>query len=286
MAIAEEPVLVERDGELATVILNRPAKLNAINREMARRLADEMNALAADVSVKCVLVRGSGKAFCPGADIGEFGAQRASREEAEAFATYFHGALDAVVQCPHPIVAIIRGACVGGGLQLAALCDLRIASESARFGIPVNRIWADRRLQRAGADLSSDRRGTAARNPAGRARVRRCGGAWEGAREPGRARRPARSRSDADGAAHRRRRAARRPLAQEVRAPPRRSASDFDEEMRDECFVCFDTEDFRTGYAAFLEQAQTRLRGTVTMAGGNGGNGEVNESRVPSPACA
>ena len=140
MAIAEEPVLVERDGELATVILNRPAKLNAINREMARRLADEMNALAADVSVKCVLVRGSGKAFCPGADIGEFGAQRASREEAEAFATYFHGALDAVVQCPHPIVAIIRGACVGGGLQLAALCDLRIASESARFGIPVNRI--------------------------------------------------------------------------------------------------------------------------------------------------
>src|SRR4051812_30083686 len=100
MGIVEDPVLVERAGDLATVILNRPVKLNAMNREMARRLAEEMDGLAADSAVKCVLMRGSGKAFCPGADISEFGTQRTSREEAEAFATYFHGALDSVVQCP------------------------------------------------------------------------------------------------------------------------------------------------------------------------------------------
>ena len=62
MGVAEDPVLVERAGDIATVILNRPAKLNAMNRAMARRLAEEMNGLAADSAVKCVLMRGSGKA--------------------------------------------------------------------------------------------------------------------------------------------------------------------------------------------------------------------------------
>ena len=94
MGIAEDPVLVERDDDIATVIFNRPAKLNAMNRAMAQRLSEEMNTIASDPSIKCVLLRGSGKAFCPGADIGEFEAQRASREEAEAFASYFHGALE------------------------------------------------------------------------------------------------------------------------------------------------------------------------------------------------
>src|SRR3954454_4627629 len=255
MAIAEEPVLVERDGELATVILNRPAKLNAINREMARRLADEMNALAADVSVKCVLVRGSGKAFCPGADIGEFGAQRASREEAEAFATYFHGALDAVVQCPHPIVAIIRGACVGGGLQLAALCDLRIASESALFGIPVNRIGLTvdyselapiYRLIGEGPLLEILLEG-------------RVFSAVE-AREKGLVHRVVPDdRLDHEAALTARRIADGAPLVNRWHKKFVRRLSDpqpiSDEEMR-ESFTCFETKDYATGYQAFLNKTK------------------------------
>jgi len=255
MAIAEEPVLVERDGELATVILNRPAKLNAINREMARRLADEMNALAADVSVKCVLVRGSGKAFCPGADIGEFGAQRASREEAEAFATYFHGALDAVVQCPHPIVAIIRGACVGGGLQLAALCDLRIASESARFGIPVNRIGLTvdytelapiYHLIGEGPLLEILREGRvfSAAEARGKGLVSRV---------------VADDRLDQEAMLTARRIADGAPLVNRWHKKFVRRLSDprpiSNEEMR-ESFLCFDTKDYLTGYQAFLSKTK------------------------------
>jgi enoyl-CoA hydratase len=255
MAIAEEPVLVERDGELATVILNRPAKLNAINREMARRLADEMNALAADVSVKCVLVRGSGKAFCPGADIGEFGAQRASREEAEAFATYFHGALDAVVQCPHPIIAIIRGACVGGGLQLAALCDLRIASESARFGIPVNRIGLTvdyselapiYRLIGEGPllEILLEGRVFSAAEARGKGLVSRV--------VPD-------DRLDQEAMLTARRIADGAPLVNRWHKKFVRRLSDprpiSDEEMR-ESFLCFDTKDYLTGYQAFLSKTK------------------------------
>jgi len=133
-------VLLERTGAIARVTLNRPHKLNAMNLAMARELRSVFEKLAADETVRCVLLRGSGRAFCPGADIGEFEGARASRDEAEDFARHFHGALGAVVTCPHPVVAVIRGACVGGGLQLACLCDLRISGESGRFGIPINRL--------------------------------------------------------------------------------------------------------------------------------------------------
>lgn len=136
----DDVVLTVRSGSVATLTLNRPAKLNAMNRDMAQRISVEMTRFADDPSVRCVLIRGAGKAFCPGADIGEFEGARASRREAEAFAEFFHSALKSIIECPHPVIAVIRGACVGGGLQLAALCDLRLASENARFGLPVNRI--------------------------------------------------------------------------------------------------------------------------------------------------
>jgi enoyl-CoA hydratase len=255
MGVAEDPVLVERAGDIATVILNRPAKLNAMNRAMARRLAEEMNELAADAAVKCVLMRGSGKAFCPGADISEFGTQRASREEAEAFASYFHGALDGVVQCPHPVVAVIRGACVGGGLQLAALCDLRIASESARFGIPVNRIGLTvdyselapiYRLIGEGPLLEILLEG-------------RVFSAVE-AREKGLVHRVVPDdRLDHEAALTARRIADGAPLVNRWHKKFVRRLSDpqpiSDEEMR-ESFTCFETKDYATGYQAFLNKTK------------------------------
>ena len=140
MHIDEAPVLVERQADIATVWLNRPAKLNAMNRQMTAALAGVMRSLSDDDEIRCVLLRGKGRGFCPGADIGDFAGARASASAARSFAGEFHRALDSIGECRHPVIAVVHGACVGGGLQLAALCDLRIAGDTARFGIPVSRI--------------------------------------------------------------------------------------------------------------------------------------------------
>jgi enoyl-CoA hydratase/carnithine racemase len=88
-----------------------------------------------------VIVAGAGgRAFSVGADISEFEENRSSVERARAYAKRTHAALAAIARCRHPVVAEIRGLCVGGGLELACCCDLRVAAESARFGIPVKRV--------------------------------------------------------------------------------------------------------------------------------------------------
>lgn len=131
----------EHQGRIATVTLNRPAKLNAMTRAMYDRLGKIFSTLAADSEVRCVVLRGAGdRAFCPGSDINEFDDVRDNVEQAKAYAVFVNAPTFAVRDCPHPTVALIRGVCVGGGLELAAACDLRIAGESSRFGIPINRL--------------------------------------------------------------------------------------------------------------------------------------------------
>jgi enoyl-CoA hydratase/carnithine racemase len=134
-------VRVERQGEVARVTLDRPDKLNAVNNAMWDRLGALFAELDADPSLRCVIVAGDGeRAFSVGADISEFEENRSSVEQARSYAKRTHGALDAITRCRHPVIAEIRGLCVGGGLELATCCDLRIAGESARFGIPVKRL--------------------------------------------------------------------------------------------------------------------------------------------------
>ena len=136
-----ETILVERDNDIVTVILNRPHKLNALTRPMWQRLGEAVEALSADDTVRCLVLRGAGeKAFAPGNDISEFENERASVEQARTYGVVHHGALDALYRCRHPMVAMIRGICVGGGLEIAGLCDLRICGESSRFGIPINKL--------------------------------------------------------------------------------------------------------------------------------------------------
>src|SRR3982751_5954245 len=135
------PILVERDGAIATVILNQPDKLNAMNKGMWSGLADAMQALSADATVRCVIVRGAGdKAFCPGADITEFENERSNAAQAADYGRVIQSAIDALWNCPHPVVAQIHGVCVGGGLLVASLCDIRICGESSRFGVPVRNL--------------------------------------------------------------------------------------------------------------------------------------------------
>lgn len=130
----------EQGGTLATLWLNRPARRNAFDLAMWQRLGDLALELAADAELRCLVLRGRGGAFAAGADIAEFPEKRYNAEQALAYAEVMDRATEAVAGCPAPTLAVIEGPCVGGGLELAVQCDLRLAAESARFGIPINRI--------------------------------------------------------------------------------------------------------------------------------------------------
>ena len=133
-------VLYERDGAVAVVTLSNPGKLNALNAAMWRQLSEIFAALDADASLRCVIVRGAGDAFAAGGDLAEMREVRTNVEAALAYHEQVGLALAAIADCRHPVVAQIAGPCVGGGLEIACACDLRIAGESARFGAPINKL--------------------------------------------------------------------------------------------------------------------------------------------------
>lgn len=134
-------VLHRREGAVAFVTLDHPGRMNAITVAMWRQLAQVFGELAADQSVRCVIVAGAGGNFAAGADIREFPRERRDNAAVQNYhRNILAPALRALADCPHPVVASIEGVCVGGGLEIASLCDLRIAAESARFGVPINRL--------------------------------------------------------------------------------------------------------------------------------------------------
>ena len=129
------------DGEIATLTLDNPGKLNAINLGMWQQIAAILQEISDDPSVRCLVIRGAGKdAFAAGGDLEEFVTGRATLEQALHYHGQVAAALNAIADCPHPTVALINGTCIGGGLEIAGVCDLRIAGESARFGAPINRL--------------------------------------------------------------------------------------------------------------------------------------------------
>jgi enoyl-CoA hydratase len=134
-------VLLERDGEIAKVTLNQPAKLNAVNDRMWTRLREIFTDLDGEEDLRCIVLAGAGeRAFSVGADISEFEENRSTIEKARQYHDRTHAAMQAILCCRHPVIAQIRGLCVGGALELTTTCDLRICGESARFGIPVKRL--------------------------------------------------------------------------------------------------------------------------------------------------
>ena len=138
-----DTILLHRDGDdaVVTVVLNRPHKLNALTKPMWQRLGETIAQLNDDDSVRCIILRGAGeKAFAPGNDIAEFETERSNVEQARAYGQIMHHTLSTLRDCRHPLVAMIHGICVGGGLELAALCDIRICGESSRFGAPINKL--------------------------------------------------------------------------------------------------------------------------------------------------
>jgi enoyl-CoA hydratase/carnithine racemase len=134
-------IRIQREGFIATLTLSNPGKLNALTKPMWKRVGELMSELSADDAVRCVVLRGDGdKAFAAGADISEFESVRANAKQAKQYGEDIAGSMRAVAECRHPTVALIQGACVGGGLELASQCDLRICGESSRFGVPIKNL--------------------------------------------------------------------------------------------------------------------------------------------------
>jgi enoyl-CoA hydratase len=129
-----ETILIEKEGRVAILTINRPDKLNALNQQVRDEVLAALDELAADDGVGVVVLTGAGeKSFIAGADIGEFeGRQPFDQREAMRIPRIF----DAMGSFPKPVIAMINGFCLGGGCELAMGCDLRIASEKARFGQP------------------------------------------------------------------------------------------------------------------------------------------------------
>jgi len=257
-----DTILVEGHGEpIATVILNRPEKLNALTRGMWERLGEVFRELDGDDRVRCIVIRGAGeKAFAPGNDISEFAHERSNVEQARAYGQVMAQTIEAIGHCRHPVVAQIHGICVGGGLEIAGLADLRICGESSRFGVPINRLGLVMAYAEIGAlvhlageavalEILLEGRVFDAAEAKDKGLVTRVVPDARVAQEAREA-----AQRIADGAPlvarwHKR-------FARRLRDAAPRTA-----EETDEGYACFGTEDFREGYKAFLEKRTPRFNG-------------------------
>lgn len=134
-------VHLEGEPPVLTIRLDGPARHNVLALSGWRSLAEAFQAVSEQDAVGCVVIRGSGgRAFSAGSDIATFFAERETPIDVQAYSAAIASSLDAIVRCPHPTVAVIEGICVGGGLEIAACCDLRVCGQSSRFGAPINRL--------------------------------------------------------------------------------------------------------------------------------------------------
>jgi enoyl-CoA hydratase len=256
-----ELVEVSRAGPIATVVLNRPEKQNALTKPMWKALGAAIDTLSADDTLRCVILRGAGdKAFSPGNDIGEFAVERANKAQAIDYGRIMHATARSLAACRHPLVAQIHGICVGGGLEIAALCDLRICGESSRFGAPIKNLGLTMAypemaplVRLAGPDVALEIL---------------LEGRIFGAAEAKEKRLVTRVVPDADVAAEAQATAQRiaegAPLvARWHKKFARRLAESRPITVAeyDECFACFDTEDFRIGYSSFVAKKKPEFVG-------------------------
>ena len=139
--VKTEKIIARRDGAVGWVIFNNPEKRNAMSLEMYEATAAAMEGYAKDPEVRVAILRGEGdKAFISGADISQFKDRRSNPEQVKAAEAISERCNRSIRECPKPVIAMIRGYCMGGGLGIAVACDLRIASDDSRFGIPAAKL--------------------------------------------------------------------------------------------------------------------------------------------------
>jgi len=259
--MSTDVILVERNADIATVILNRPEKLNALTKPMWKRLGEAVRELSADDGLRCLVLRGAGeKSFAPGNDISEFANTRSNSAQAKEYGEVHHAALAALYECRHPMVALIRGICVGGGLEIAALCDLRVCGASSRFGVPINRLGLSMGLremqgllalagQAVTLEILLEGRVFGAEEALQKRLVTRVVPDDQVVQEA-----YAAARRIADGAPL----VARwhKQFMRRLHDPAPLTAAELDLG-----YACYDTEDFRTGYRAFLAKTKPEFKG-------------------------
>ena len=141
-AIAQsDKMLSEKKGYVGTITFNNPARHNAVSREMWETTARMLEDYAVDDDVRVVVLTGAGgKAFVSGADISKFESERATQEGIARYNATSERLHEVIRVFPKPMIAKIRGYCIGGGLGLALSCDLRICTENSRFGVPAAKL--------------------------------------------------------------------------------------------------------------------------------------------------
>ena len=252
---------VLRDGPIATVTLSNPGKLNALDLAMWKRLGQAMRELDRDKALRCVVLRGAGnEAFAAGADISEFEKTRNNSKTARKYGEQLEETMGAIAACRHPTVAMIHGACVGGGVEIVSQCDLRICGVSSRFGIPINKLGLV-----VGYGEMQGLIGLVGRSAAMEILLEgRILSASE-AKDMGLVNRVADDDKVEDEAlAAARRVAAGAPLvARWHKKFARRLASSraVTAKERNEAYACYDTEDFREGVRAFLAKRKPDFKG-------------------------
>lgn len=138
-----EPASVHwlQDGAVARVVIDRPARFNAMTRQMWLDLKSVFTEIRAKSDVRCVVLQGRGEHFCAGGDISEYPAFRHDATQLRVFhEDEVWGGLQAILDCDVPVIAAIRGNCMGAGVEMASCCDLRMASNEARFGAPIGKL--------------------------------------------------------------------------------------------------------------------------------------------------
>ncbi len=256
-----DPVYVEIDDAVATLVLNRPDKLNALDLPHWVRIGELVVELHDDDAIRCVVIRGTDeRAFSAGADIAGFEKHRNTREQVRKYGEIIETGLTAIRRCRHPTIAAIRGVCVGGGLELSSVCDLRLCAESSRFGAPINRLG----LTMSYAEVKT------LKDIAGTAGVLEIllGGDVFGAKRAydlGLVSQVTPDDELVDTAyALARRIAARAPLVNRWHKKFIRRLADptpLTPEEIDEGFAAYDTEDYRIGYEAFLAKRRPGFKG-------------------------
>ena len=137
----EQKIYGRRDGAVGHVVFNNPAKLNAVSLDMWDAFVGVLEDYEKDPTIRCVVVSGAGgKAFVSGADISKFESERANAEAQARYETISKRGYEALYELSKPTIAKITGYCIGGGMNLAACCDLRYCNDGARFGVPAARL--------------------------------------------------------------------------------------------------------------------------------------------------
>ncbi|MGC2199315.1 MAG: enoyl-CoA hydratase [Stellaceae bacterium] len=134
-------MVAEKDGAIGRLIFNNPARHNAVSLEMWEAVTRILDDFEHDDAIRVIVVSGAGgRAFVSGADISEFKEKRASEEAVAAYSRISEGARQRLQDTPKPTIAMIQGYCIGGGVGTALACDMRIAAEGSRFGIPAAKL--------------------------------------------------------------------------------------------------------------------------------------------------